>query len=140
MDHEVECLGYGISEIRSKLKEEYKGLTQDELNELGKTKTISEETYYPILFFCGDMGSTSLLNLPYDKYKLFIIECSFLDDIHYKESQEKQHLHINDLIPYVEKYNEIKFIFIHFSFKYSKQIIKQYANKYSHLENLIFWI
>ena len=116
-------------------------LTQNELTELKqKNIEITEEKIFPILFFCGDMGWTTLENLPFDKYKLFIIECSFLEDEHIKEAIDKQHLHINQLIPYVEKYNETKFIFIHFSTRYTKKFIKQYEQKFLYLKNLTFWI
>ena len=140
LDHEVECFGYGISEIRTKLKEEYIGKTQDELNLLSKTNELSNEYLFPILFFGGDMGYTSLENLPYDKYKLFVIECTFLHDDHIKEAETKQHLHIKHLIPIVEKYKENKFIFIHFSCRYNKTEIKEYMKKYVYLENVTFWI
>ena len=56
------------------------------------------------------------------------------------EAINKQHLHINFLLPYVEKHINTKFIFIHFSTRYNKNKIKEYSNKYIHLNNLIFWI
>jgi len=140
LDHEVECFGYGLSEIRSKLKDKYLDKTQEELNILSKTNELSNEYLYPILFFCGDMGYTSLENLPYDKYNFFVIECTFLFDIHIKEAIEKQHLHIKHLLPIVEKYVNIKFIFIHFSCRYKKSEIKEYVKKYSYLKNVTFCI
>jgi ribonuclease BN (tRNA processing enzyme) len=139
LDHEVECFGYGISEIRSKLKDEYKDKTQLELNELIKTNEITIEKLYPILFFCGDMAYTSLETLPFNKYNIFIIECTFLDDNHKEEAISKQHLHIDFLLPYVEKYEDVTFIFIHFSCRYNKNNLKEYAKKYEFLKNIIFW-
>ncbi len=140
LDHEVECFGYGISEVRTKLKDEFKGKTQEELNELAKTNELSAEYLYPILFFCGDMGYTSLDSLPYDKFNLFVIECTFLFDEHIKEAEEKLHLHIKHLVPIVEKYSNINFIFIHFSCRYYKSEIKEYIKKYDYLKNVTFWI
>lgn len=140
LDHEVLCLGYGISEIKKKLKKEYLDKTQNELKLLAKEKDLTEEIVYPILFFCGDMGYTSLDSLPFNNYPLFIIECTFLDECHVNEAINKQHLHINFLLPYVEKHINTKFIFIHFSTRYNKNKIKEYSNKYIHLNNLIFWI
>jgi ribonuclease BN (tRNA processing enzyme) len=140
LDHEVDCFGYGLSEVRNKLKEEYLDKTQEELNELSKTSIITNVKLYPILFFCGDMAHTSLDSLPYDKYNLFLIECTFLDPEHEQDAINKQHLHINFLIPYVEKYENINFIFIHFSCKYNKNKIKEYSKKYNYLKNVIFWI
>jgi ribonuclease Z len=141
LDHEVETFGYGLEEVRTKLKEEYIGLTQTTLENLKKDNVnIMENKNYPILFFCGDMGYTSLETLPFESYPVFIIECSFLESEHIIEARSKQHLHINDLIPYVEKYPETHFIFIHFSCRYHKNLIKQYQNNFKYLKNLLFWI
>jgi ribonuclease BN (tRNA processing enzyme) len=140
LDHEVECFGYGISQVRTKLKSEFIGKSQEELNNLALNTELSIEYLYPILFFCGDMGFTSLESLPYEKYNLFVIECTFLDDAHINEAINKQHLHINHLLPIVEKYKKIKFIFIHFSCRYSKKELKEYSKKYSYLNNVIFWL
>lgn len=141
LDHEVETFGYGLEEVRTKLKEEYHGLEQNTLENLKKDNVnIMENKNYPILFFCGDMGYTSLETLPFESYPIFIIECSFLEPEHISEARSKQHLHINDLIPYVEKYQETQFIFIHFSCRYHKNLIKQYQNDFKYLKNLLFWI
>lgn len=141
LDHEVETFGYGLQEIRNKLKEEYIGLSQDSIEKLKNDQIqITESKKFPLLFFCGDMGHTSLETLPFQDYPLFIIECSFLDSDHIKEARAKQHLHITDLIPYVEKYKETQFIFIHFSCRYNKSMIKQYQTKFNYLTNLLFWI
>jgi ribonuclease BN (tRNA processing enzyme) len=139
LDHEVECYGYGINEIRYKLKEEYLNCKPDELKEIKKTKEITEEKYYSILFFCGDMNYTSLKNLPFSNYPYFIIECTFLEDEHLNEAREKMHLHITDLIPYFTIYDKTKFILIHFSCRYNKSKIKEFATKYSY-PNVIYWL
>ena len=141
LDHEVKTLGYGINEIRTKLKEEYLNYEQLQIEELKKSNIeITNSVNYPVLFFCGDMNYTSLEILPFNTYPVFIIECSFLNDEHINEAREKMHLHIKDLIPHVETNKNTKFIFIHFSLRYNKSEIKLYQTKYSHLENLIFWI
>jgi ribonuclease Z len=139
LDHEVECIAYGLFEIRKKLKEEYKERTQNELNELIKTNIINEDYNYPILLFCGDMNYTSLETLPFNSYPYIIIECTFFEDIHINEARLKKHLHINDLIPYFKNNLTTKFILIHFSCRYTKSQIKEYSLKYS-FDNVIYWI
>lgn len=141
LDHEITTLGYGITEIRNKLKDEYKELSQQELESLKKSNIeITNKINYPILFFCGDTSYTSLETLPFNDFPVFIIECSFLYDEHINEARGKKHLHILDLIPIVETNKNTKFIFIHFSLRYNKNEIKIYQQKYSYLENLTFWI
>jgi ribonuclease Z len=139
LNHEVECFGYGISEIRNKLKEEYKDYTSSEIQQAKKEFQITEEKLYPILFFCGDMDHSSLKNLPFDKYPIFIIECTFFEDDHLKEARQRQHLHIQDLIPYFIKHQNTKFILIHFSCRYTNTQIKEFESKYNY-DNVIFWI
>jgi len=139
LDHEVECIAYGLFEIRKKLKEEYKEKTQIELNELLKTNIINEDYNYPILLFCGDMNYTSLETLPFNSYPYIIIECTFFEDIHITEARLKKHLHITDLIPYFKNNLTTKFILIHFSCRYTKNQIKEYSLKYS-FNNVIYWI
>jgi len=140
LDHEVECIGYGLSEIRNKLKQDYKELPGSLLADLKKNKVeITEEVLYPILFFCGDMGYTSLVTLPFASYPYFIIECTFFEEEHVQEARMKKHLHINDLVPYFNKYVNTKFILIHFSCRYTKSNLKEYEKIYN-FDNVIFWI
>jgi len=139
LDHEVECIGYGLSETRNKLKEEYQLLDPKELAELKKTVHITEEKLSPILFFCGDMNYTSLKNLPYHQYPYMIIECTFFDPEHLIDARCKKHLHITDLVPYFTEHPKTTFILIHFSCKYTKSQIKEYEGQYT-FPNVIYWI
>lgn len=137
LDHDVECVGFGINEMRTKLKDEYKELSKSELALLNKNE-ITYKQKYPILFFCGDMNYTSLETLPFDIYPYFIIECTFLEEDHLKEARERKHLHINDLLPYFTQFQNTQFILIHFSSRYTKNQIKEYALKYK-FDNVIYW-
>ncbi len=140
LDHEVETYGYGISEIRNKLLEIYKDKTQEELIEIKKTTSITEEKIYPIIFFCGDTSKKSLEYLPFDEYPVFIIESTFFDIEHISDADNKKHIHINYLIPYFEKHTETQFILIHFSCKYKLEEIKLFQQQYKKYNNVIFWI
>jgi ribonuclease Z len=139
LDHEIETVGYGFSEIKNKLKECYLSKTSQEIIELKKTEQITEEKLNPIIFFCGDTSYKSLMILPFEKYPYFIIECTFLFPEHLEDARQKKHLHISDLIPYFEKYDQTTFILIHFSCRYSHHEIKEYQKKYDY-KNIIFWL
>ena len=140
LEHEVESLGYGVSEIRNKLLEIYKDKTKKELIEIKKVYKLTEEKKIPILFFCGDTNNTILSTLPFNDFPIFIIEATFLDDKHINDAYEKKHMHINDLKPYFINYPKTKFILIHFSLKYKIEEIKAYQKIFSIYENVIFWI
>ena len=139
LDHEVECIAYGLFEIRKKLKDEYKDKLPEELKELKKTVDINETFNYPILLFCGDMNYTSLETLPFDSYPYIIIECTFFNNDHLEEARNKKHLHISDLIYYFENNLTTKFILIHFSCRYTKIQLKEYFLKYK-FDNVIYWL
>lgn len=141
MDHSVESIGFGISEIREKLKPEFANNEMYELLELKKTYKLTEEKEFPLCLFCGDTGSSVLSKLPFNKYPIVIIECTFLHDEHIVESIEKKHLHIINLITYFEKYKETKFVLIHFSCRYSIDEIKKYQIEFQQkYNNVIFFI
>ena len=95
MDHTVECIGYGISEIRDKLKVEFINKTTEELIDIKKTYKITEEKEFPLFLFCGDTGNSILDNLPFDKYPIVIIESTFFHIDHILEAREKKHMHIS---------------------------------------------
>lgn len=141
MDHSVETIGFGISEIRDKLKPEYQNKPMEELVEIKKVYKITEEKEFPLFLFCGDTSNKILNQLPFDKYPVVIIESTFLDNNHILESIDKKHLHILDLIPYFSKHTNTKFILIHFSCRYDIEEIKTYQKEYeSKFENVKFFV
>lgn len=147
MDHSVDTLGFGISEIRKKRKLEYESLDQSECNKsmmlYKNTKdekyNITEEKEYPIVLFCGDTGPSILPTLPFSKYPIVFIEASFLDPEH---KTNKKHLHINDLVPYFTHYDTTTFVLIHFSRdRYTDEEIKVYQLSYEEkYKNVKFFI
>jgi len=130
MDHKVESIGFGISEIRNKLKPEFIDKTQQELIEIKKIYKITEEKEVPLFLFCGDTGHNILNNLPFDKYPIVIIESTFLHQEHIQEARTKRHLHITDLELYFDKFKQTKFVLIHFSCRYEVEEIKKYQKEY----------
>lgn len=141
MDHLVETIGFGISEIRDKLKPEFVGFEQSQLIEIKKTTHITEEKEIPLFLFCGDTGNSILNTLPFDKFPNVIIECTFIHQEHIQESIDRKHLHITDLEPYFIKNKETTFILIHFSSRYIIDEIKEYQKVYEEkYSNVKFFI
>ena len=130
MDHTIDTIGFGISEIRNKLKEKYQGKTQQELIEIKKTDTLMEPIKFPLLFFGGDTGNMALEYLPFNIYPVIVIESTYLNIEHEEKAREKKHLIITDLEMYFERYNTTQFVLIHFSCIYKIDEIKQYQKMY----------
>lgn len=141
MDHKVESIGFGISEIRQKLKPEFSDKSHEELIEIKKVYKITEEKEIPLFLFCGDTGNSVLEHLPFDKYPVVIIESTFLHKEHIEEACDKKHLHILDLEPYFSKYQATKFVLIHFSCRYEVSELKNYQKEYeTKYQNVKFFV
>lgn len=146
-DHSVPCIGYGISEPRQKLRDEYKSLQPCEIAKLKKEGTQICDEYFDNQFvFLGDTTS-DLFNFPENKnllnYKNIIIECSFLQEDDIQHAIEKKHNHWKFLFPYVVANPQIHFILIHFSPRYKKEIIEEFFEKEKEekkIDNITIWI
>lgn len=130
MDHSVDSIGFGLTEIRDKLKPEFEDKTHEEIIKLKQIYKLTQEKEYPIILFCGDTGCNVLEKLPFEKYPIVIIEATFLNPDHKPESIEKKHIHISDLEPYFSKNEKTTFVLIHFSTRYTKEIIQEYQVTY----------
>ena len=138
-NHTVPCMSYGFSEIRTKLKDEYKAYTQEEIE---KKKLdgyeITHKIEVPQFCFVGDTDEKILTNTILQKFPTIIIECTFLYDDHIKLAKKDKHMHWTNLEKYISDNPEITFILIHFSARYSDDDITTFfSNKKK--ENMIIW-
>ena len=139
MTHDFPCLGYAVYELRKKLKDEYKQLEGVEIGKLRKQGIqVTELKEFPIIFFSGDTDKEVLHTLPFNEFKHFIIECTFLLDEDIKCVETKKHLHYKNLLPYFKQHQDTTFILIHFSLKYTTEILDDFKNKNS-LNNVVFF-
>ena len=141
MVHSVESIGFGVSEMREKLKPEFVGKTPSELIEIKKTYKINHQVPVPMFLFCGDTGCEVLPTLPFSKFPLVIIESTFLGPDDKPFAIEKQHLHISDLEPYFLANPATTFVLIHFSNRYKLEEIQEYQKIYEEkYKNIEFFV
>ena len=145
--HSVPCVGYGITEIRQKLKEEYSELTGKEIGKLRREGIeINCNKQYPLIAYIGDttikvledINNKNVFNYPY-----IIIESTFILPDQIDLAIKNKHTHWQQLIPYVVNHPEITFILIHFSPRYRDQeIIDFFENEKKKLNicNIKAWI
>ena len=141
--HQVPCVGYGVYNIRKKLKEEYSKLKGKEIEELRKKGVdINYDLINKMFVYLGDTSKEIFVDKDWGKiveYHTIIIECTFILKEEKEQAIKTNHIHWEDLEPIVEKYNKNTFILIHFSQRYDKSEIKKFfedKNKY----NVIPWI
>ena len=100
--HQVPCVGYGVSEVRKKLKEEYTKLSGREIGEQWEKIT---------------------------QYKNIMIECTFIKEEDLEQADKTFHIHWRNLEPIVDKYKENNFILIHFSQRYENSWLTEFLRK-----------
>ena len=126
--HSVPCIGYGISHIKNKLKAEYQGLKPNEIKELKFSGIeITERVIEPQLFFSGDT-THELFELESGNkilsYPNILIECTFIVPEDLTHANEKQHMHWQNLKPYVLSNPQTTWILSNFSQKYKKALVE----------------
>jgi ribonuclease Z len=138
--HTVPTLGYGFSEIRKRLKDEYKGLDKSDIIALKKTGTeITHEVPVPLFCFLGDTTHAVFDNYPEVLgYPNLIVECTFLEDEEIDEARKRKHMHWQNLRPVIESHPDVFFILIHFSLRYKDREIEEFFEG-KLLDNMIVW-
>jgi ribonuclease Z len=138
--HTVPCSGYGFSEMRSKLKPEYIGYSQEDLEGL-KTSGIEICQLIELPHFCflGDTDYKIFENDIIFKFNTIIIECTFIHDEHIKLAMDDKHMHWNDLKPHIIAHPDINFVLIHFSARYSCEEIERFFFR-ENIPNVKIWI
>ncbi|ARF09172.1 beta-lactamase superfamily domain [Catovirus CTV1] len=143
-NHSVPCVGFGFSEIRNKLKDEYLNKSSDELRDLRRNGIeICDKKECPLFCFLGDTDHTIFENKDIveklDKYNIIIIECTFLDDEHIEHAIDDKHMHWTKLKSYVQKHTNTTFILIHFSARYTRDYIVKFFEREKH-NNIVVWV
>lgn len=133
--HSVPSVGYGISEIRKKLKLEYIG--QDVRN-MDKS-VIFYIKKVNLVCFLGDTNIKVFDNLSILEYPIVIVECTFLEKYELDNAHKKFHICWIELEPIVKSNPDTKFVLIHFSDKYENDYIEDFFNKLD-IKNVLPWV
>ena len=141
--HQVPCVGYGVYDIRKKLKEEYSKLSGKEIGELRrKGVEINYNLINKMFVYLGDTGKEIFENKEWEKiaeYPTIIIECTFIFKEEKEQALKTYHIHWDFIEPIVDKYKNNTFILIHFSQRYDKSEIKKFFED-KNKNNVIPWV
>jgi ribonuclease Z len=138
--HSIATVGYGFTEVRSKLKAEYVGMEPKEIGALRKSGVeVTEEKLVPFLLYLGDTDKRILENKELEKYSTIMIECTFLLADELSEAKKRKHIHWDHLSSYVQNHSDIDFILYHFSQRYSKSEVTEFFAQIN-LPNVHAWI
>lgn len=139
-DHSVPTVGYGLSEVKTKLKSEYLGMQGKEIAKLRRdgVQITHEVTYKRMAYVCDTTIKVFDLNPTLLEYPTVFIECTFLLPDEVDDAKMKSHIHWNDLKPYVESNPHILFVPFHFSQRYRDLEIDNFF-KSQQLPNIKAW-
>lgn len=126
--HRVPCLGYTILERRKKLKKEFQYTRREDLIQMRESgKDLYDWTEIPQVSFTGDTQIEVFEKHPeLLKSKVLFIECTFYDELKPVSAARKWgHIHFEELLPYVEKFEGNKLALMHFSARYRPEQLQK---------------
>lgn len=130
--HTVPSLGYVIWERRKKLKQEYQGLSGDQIRDLRLSGIeVSGEVRIPIVCYCGDTAPQGLDNCEavYTS-KILITELTFFRPEHRKDKIHKfGHTHLDDIIERSDRFQNELIVLGHFSTRYHESQLRKAVEK-----------
>lgn len=143
--HSVPTVSYLFTEVKKKLKPEYKDLTSNEIIERKLSGTeITSEVEYPRFAYICDTYIKVLTDYPQIlTYPVIFIECTFLYEDEYQNAHQTQHIHWKDLKPYVKSNPQCLFVLIHFSLRYTESQIDEFFQEEfqsQSIQNVKLWI
>jgi ribonuclease Z len=137
--HNVPTRGYGICRKADKLKLCYLGRTGKEIAELRKSGVeITEEFHTKLFAYICDTTIRVFMEQPEIlQFKYVMVECTFFC----AESKETmgEHIHWDDLRPFIVGNPDTTFILIHFSMRYKWEDIEVFFAKQD-IKNIIVWM
>jgi len=126
--HTIPSVGFLVWERRNKLKEEYHGLTGDQIRDLRLAGTpVTRELRTPLVCYTGDTSPAGLDRYPpVFEAKVLITEMSFIRANHRREKIHKfGHMHLDDFIERADKFKNELIVCGHFSTRYHDNEVRR---------------
>ncbi|MDY6913585.1 MAG: MBL fold metallo-hydrolase [Planctomycetota bacterium] len=113
--HVPGSLGFAVIDVRNKLKDEFTGLTSQQLVELKKKNVeITYRLEFPLVASLLDTGPANYADMPaVANAKALLIECTFFDNDHLSRARAGKHLHVSDLPKVLEGMSNERIIIVH---------------------------
>lgn len=142
-EHSVPTIGYGVSVVKNKLKQEYIGLKPNDIKDLkSRGIEITDTVHEPEFFFSGDT-THEIFNRPANAklltYPNIIMECTFVYPEDESHASEKRHMFWNNLRPYIESIPNVNWVLTHFSQKYKREDIRKFFEE-TKIPNIKVWL
>jgi len=125
-------VGYVVWDRRRKLKNEYQGLSGNQIRDLRLSGTdVTDEVRTPLVGYLGDSNPDGLDRCPamYEAM-ILITEMTFIAKSHRRENIHKYgHMHLEDFLARRERFQNEVIIAAHYSTRYTDERIGQILSK-----------
>ncbi len=117
VSHTTPALAFVVIERRSKLRDEFHGVSQERLRELrGQGIEITKTIEIPLVAYTGDTEiGDFLFREEFRQAQVVITECTFFEDEHRDRAKVGKHIHVEDLRPLLEAWTARDVIIGHVS-------------------------
>ncbi|KAB2037935.1 hypothetical protein ES319_D03G110000v1 [Gossypium barbadense] len=128
--HVIPSQGYVVYSVKQKLKDEYMGLSGNEIKNLKSSGVeITCTTTTPEVAFTGDTMSDFIVdeaNLDVLRAKILVVESTFVDNsVSVEHARDYGHVHLSEIINYADKFKNRAILLIHFSARYALETIQE---------------
>ncbi|KAF8097614.1 hypothetical protein N665_0285s0045 [Sinapis alba] len=127
--HVIQSQGYVVYSTKHKLKQEYVGLSANEIKNLKASGVeITNSITTPEVAFTGDTTADFVVdenNVDALKARVLVMESTFLDDsVSVEHARDYGHIHLSEIVKHAEKFENKAILLIHFSARYTVKEIE----------------
>jgi ribonuclease Z len=128
VDHRVPTLGFLASEVRRRLLPAFEGRSAGEVREAAsRGETVSREVPVPLVAYSGDTAAGLFDLAPPDVFraKLFLLECSFVEERDRDRSREWKHLHLFEIAERADLFENEVLVLTHLTLRTRPEEIRR---------------
>ncbi|EEF52135.1 ribonuclease z, chloroplast, putative [Ricinus communis] len=134
--HAIQSQGYVVYSIKHKLKQEFLGLSGNEIKNLKASGVeITNTVTAPEIAFTGDTMSDFIIdetNIDALRARILVMESTFIDDtVKVEHARDYGHTHLSEIVNYADRFENKAILLIHFSARYTVEAI-EHIIKYNH--------
>ena len=128
VDHRVPTLGFLASEVRRRLLPSFAGLGPEEVRAAAaRGEAVAREVPIPLVAYSGDTAAGLFDLAPPEAFraKLFLLECSFVEERDRDRSREWKHLHLSEIAERADRFENEVLVLTHLTLRTSPDEIRR---------------
>ncbi len=127
-DHRVPTLGFVASEVRNRLRPEWRGKATSEIHAAASAgQEVSERIHFPLVAYSGDTARGIFDLAPPEAFraKVFLLECSFVEEEDRERSAAWGHLHLQEIAERADLFENEILVLTHLTLRSTPDVIRR---------------